>query len=103
MGEVKSNLVEAERTANAQKFSSRHFKKVAHVVMGEPNQAHKDLVKDKLLKTKQLKLDAAFKTKQAEKQRQKLQAKKQKEIEDRQKKFQEAKKKAIEDKRKAEE
>merc|ERR1712048_371039 len=70
--EVKQNLAETDRLANLKKFSSRHFKKVAHVVMGEPSAAHKELVHDKLLKAKQLKLDAKFIAKKAEKEKKKL-------------------------------
>merc|ERR1712176_473255 len=87
--EVKNNLVEADRAANLKAFPSRHFKKVAHVVMGEPSTAHKDLVKDKLLKAKQLKLDAMLKATQAEKARKKIIAQQQK---DKKKKVDEARK-----------
>merc|ERR1711988_480155 len=81
--EVKSNLVEAERTAAVKKFPSRLFKKTAYVMMGEPSAAHKEMVKNKLLKAKQLKLDAAFKAKKAEKERKKLIAQKKKEADER--------------------
>merc|ERR1712107_568360 len=77
--EVKGNLIEAERAANLKKFPSRLFKKTACVMMGEPIAAHKELVKNKLLKVKQQKLDAQFKQKKAEKERKKLIAQKQKE------------------------
>merc|ERR1712187_348375 len=76
--EVKNNLVEADRIATAKKFPSKHFKKVARVVMGEPSADFKEMVKDKLLKKKQEKLDAAFKVKKAEKEKKKIIAQKQK-------------------------
>merc|ERR1712151_251477 len=74
--EVKSNLIEADRIATAKKFPSKHFKKVARVVMGEPNADYKEVVKDKLLKKKQEKLDAAFKVKKAERKKKAEEAKK---------------------------
>merc|ERR1712151_282539 len=107
--EVKSNLVEAERKANAKKFPSRHFKKVAFVVMGEPTTAHKEMVKKKLLSLKQTKLDLTFKAKKLEKERKKIIAQKQKEAKEaieRKKKAEEdkkAEKKAEEEKKKKEE
>merc|ERR1711953_1428763 len=64
---------------------------------------YKEKVKDKLLKAKQLKLDAAFKAKKAEKEKKKLIAQKQKEAMERKKKADEARKAAAEAKKKAEE
>merc|ERR1712151_501819 len=98
--EVKNNLVESDRTATAKRFSSKHFKKVARVVMGEPSAEYKELVKDKLLKLKQEKLDAAFKVKKAEKEKKKIVAQKQKEAAERKKKADEARKALIEKKKK---
>merc|ERR1712048_661852 len=94
------NLVEADRTATAKRFSSKHFKKVARVVMGEPSAEYKELVKDKLLKLKQEKLDAAFKVKKAEKEKKKIIAQKQKEAMERKKKADEARKALVEKKKK---
>merc|ERR1712187_103997 len=101
--EVKDNLVAADRQANLKKFSSRHFKKIAHVVMGEPDAAHKELVKNKLLKVKQAKLDAQFKQQQAEKAKKKLIAQKAKEAAERKRKADEARKAALDAKKKKEE
>mmetsp|Transcript_121531 Transcript_121531/g.343824 ORF Transcript_121531/g.343824 Transcript_121531/m.343824 type:complete len:822 (-) Transcript_121531:120-2585(-) len=104
--EVKQNLVASDRSGLLNKFPARKFKKVATVMLGEPNKAYKQLVKNKLLKAKQAKLDAEFKQKQAAKEKKRLAAKMQKEFEERRKKVAaakaEAKKKAEEAKRKAE-
>merc|ERR1712083_1267397 len=47
--EVKQNLVAADRTANLQRFNLAHFRKVAYVVMGEPDTDFKLRVHEKLL------------------------------------------------------
>merc|ERR1712048_214029 len=99
--EVKKNLVSADRKINAKRFSARNFKRIAHVVMGEPSQAHKDLVKKKVLAEKQAKLDAEHKAKLAEKQKKKIQALREKELQERRRKADEAKK-ALLEKRKEE-
>ena len=67
--EVKSNLVAAERTATLKRFTNPCYKKIAHVVMGEPNKEYKALVRNKILKDKQTKSDADWHVKQAEKER----------------------------------
>merc|ERR1712217_223107 len=82
--EVKRNLVEADRKAELQRFNLPHFRKVAHVVMGEPKADFKKKVHAQLLEEKQAKADAAFKKAKAEKARKKLvdMARKKKEAED---------------------
>merc|ERR1712046_74719 len=70
--EVKSNLISKERSENVKRFAKQHFKRIAKVVMGEPPKAHKDMVKDKLLKAKQVNLDWLFKKKQETKEKQKI-------------------------------
>merc|ERR1712151_411381 len=78
--EVKSNLVEAERKEALAKFSAPHFKKVAHVVMGEPNDEFKTVQLDKLLREKQEKSDAAWQEKKAEEKKKKEHEKKAKQL-----------------------
>merc|ERR1712217_75096 len=51
--EVKSNLVENDRRDILKRFSAPHFKKVAHVVMGEPTDEYKKVELDKMLREKQ--------------------------------------------------
>merc|ERR1719469_1275856 len=51
--EVKQNLVQADRQENLKRFSAPHFKKIAHVVMGEPSAEYKKIVHKKLLEEKQ--------------------------------------------------
>merc|ERR1719210_2186847 len=85
--EVKSNLVSAERKEVLARFNAPHFKRVAHVVMGEPNEAYKQKQLDKLLKEKQEKANAEWKAKKAEEERKK-------QVEARQKQLAEMRKKA---------
>merc|ERR1712039_374773 len=66
--EVKENLVAADRKANLQRFNVPHFKKIAKVVMGEPDKEYKDKTYAQLLADKH------------EKERKKAIAKRQKEI-----------------------
>merc|ERR1712187_1027527 len=93
--EVKQNLVQADRKENLKRFNTPNFKKIAHVVMGEPSAAYKKLVQQKLLEEKQAKADAEWKVKKLEKERKK-------QIDKRQKQFAEMQKKALEAKQKAE-
>jgi len=95
--EVKSNLVEAERKEVLQRFSGPHFRKVAHVVMGEPSTDFKKLELDKMLKEKQQKSDALWQAKKVEKERKKVIADRQKQIAEAKKKFEEEKKKKAEE------
>merc|ERR1712100_409445 len=70
--EVKSNLVAEERKAMLRKFSSSSFKRVAHVVMGEPTQDHVKLVHERMLKDKQDAENNAFKVRKLERERQRI-------------------------------
>merc|ERR1711979_27265 len=103
--EVKSNLIEAERKQVLQRFSAPHFRKVAHVVMGEPSAEYKKMELEKMLKEKQDKSDAAWHAKKAEKERKKQIAERQKQLAEAKKKFEEERKKKAEEekKKKAEE
>merc|ERR1712039_286921 len=51
--EVKENLIAADRSKNLRRFNLPHFKKIAHIVMGEPKADYKALVHSKLLAIKQ--------------------------------------------------
>jgi len=68
--EVRSNLIKAERQDLALRFDFPHFKRVALVVVGEPPEAFKAKVHSVLLAEKQEKLDAEWKVRQADKERQ---------------------------------
>merc|ERR1712194_710192 len=108
--EVKANLVAEERRQALRQFSSKNFRKVAHVVMGEPNEEFKQLKIDRLLVEKQEKAVAAWKArkdakekkKQAEQRQAALVAIRKKTGEDRKKKAEEAKKKIEEAKKRME-
>eukprot|EP00448_Togula_jolla_P013591 CAMPEP_0170587024 /NCGR_PEP_ID=MMETSP0224-20130122/10062_1 /TAXON_ID=285029 /ORGANISM="Togula jolla, Strain CCCM 725" /LENGTH=887 /DNA_ID=CAMNT_0010910619 /DNA_START=32 /DNA_END=2692 /DNA_ORIENTATION=- len=67
--EVKSNLVKSERMDLASRFNAPHFRRIARVVMGEPNEEYKERIYAVLLKEKQEKLDAEWKVKKAERER----------------------------------
>merc|ERR1719210_1166803 len=102
--EVKSNLVAAERKEVLARFSAPHFKRIAHVVMGEPNEAYKQKQLDKLLNEKQEKANAEWKAKKAEEERKKQVEARQKQLAEMRKKAEEQRKKAVEEaKRKREE
>merc|ERR1712139_152948 len=79
--EVKANLVAVERKEVLERFNYPCYKKVARVVMGEPNKEFKELVQNKILKDKQAKSDVAFKSKKLEEARKKQQEKMKKEAE----------------------
>jgi len=91
--EVKSNLIQAERQEVLKRFSPALFKRVAHVVMGEPNDEFKKMQLEKLLQEKQEKAMMKWKAKQAE-------MKRKKEMDERQKALMEMKKKADETRKK---
>merc|ERR1712113_452677 len=92
--EVKANLVAAERKEVLKRFSAPHFKRVAHVVMGEPTDNYKKMQIDRLLQEKQEKADMEWRAKKAEEERKR-------QVEVRQKQLQEMRKKADEQRKKA--
>jgi len=94
--EVKENLVADDRVKNLKKFSHPSYKKVAHVVMGEPASDWKDMQNERLLKVKKEKAEAEWKKRKEEKERQK-------QLKERQKKLEEMRKKADEEKKKKKE
>lgn len=92
--EVKSNLVKEERMETLKRFNTPNFKKVALVVMGEPDIQFKQKSYTALLVEKQARLDTEWKAKKAAAKRQKeLQEMRRKADEQRKKKLEEAKKK----------
>jgi len=104
VAEVKGNLISSERAETLKRFSPTHYKRVAHVVMGEPSSEYKAMQHEKMLKDKQDKLDVEFKAKKAEKERKKQMELRQKQLMDMRKKAEESRKKAAEEaKKKAEE
>merc|ERR1711920_1153907 len=78
--EVKENLVADDRKANLQRFNMPHFKKIAKVMMGEPEAEYKEKVYAQMLIDKQNKSDREFKQAKIEKQRKKQIAKRQREL-----------------------
>merc|ERR1711988_1535066 len=102
--EVKQNLLANDRKNNLKRFPGHAFKRVAKVVMGEPKAGFKTLVKDKLLKDKQVKAEREWKNKQEEKARKKAAEQRKKEAEKKKAEEAEKRKKAEEErKQKAEE
>merc|ERR1712217_1000059 len=63
--EVKSNLVASERKEVLKRFNAPHFKRVAHVVMGEPTEKYKKMQIEKLLQEKQEKADMEWRAKRS--------------------------------------
>jgi len=101
--EVKSNLIAAERSTLLKRFSKAHFRKVAHVVMGEPSEEHKKKVRSILLKAKQERANTDWRLKKAEKERKKQMVKRQKEQAEIRKQAEEKRKLLVEEaKKKAE-
>eukprot|EP00931_Biecheleriopsis_adriatica_P077427 TRINITY_DN50_c0_g1_i3.p1 TRINITY_DN50_c0_g1~~TRINITY_DN50_c0_g1_i3.p1 ORF type:complete len:821 (-),score=308.17 TRINITY_DN50_c0_g1_i3:116-2341(-) len=100
--EVKSNLIASERANVLKRFSSDKFKKVARVIMGEPKDAYKKKVQQRILKDKQTKLDISWKAKKEQQEHKKLMIQRQKEMAEKKKEL-EAKKKEEEAKKKEEE
>merc|ERR1711972_1183366 len=75
------------------------YKKIANVVMGEPSADFKKAVHSKLLKEKQEKANAEWKTKQEEKLKKKRSEARQKQLAEMRKKAEEQRKKAEEEKK----
>merc|ERR1711933_532992 len=90
--EVKSNLLKADRETSLKRFRDPKFKKVAHVVMGEPPKEFKAKVQQKLLADKQIKVEKEWNKKKQEKKQKKLMEARQKQLQEMQKKAQEKKK-----------
>merc|ERR1711871_198329 len=69
--EVKENLTKADREATLKRFCHPSYKKVANVVMGEPNAEYKEVVHSRILQEKKEKAEAEWKAKKQEKERKK--------------------------------
>jgi len=100
--EVKENLVAEDRAAILKRFPRTLYKRVAKVVMGEPKAEFKSLVKEKILKQKQVKAEQRYMAQKAEKERNKLAEQRKKEAAEKHKAIAEARKKAAEEKQKKE-
>jgi len=99
--EIKSNLTAADRAVNLRRFGAPHYKKIAHVAMGEPPVEFKKAQQDLLLKEKQQKLDAKWKHGKLEFERKKLiRENKEKQAAEKKKRVEEAKAKIEEAKAK---
>jgi len=92
--EVKENLTTDDRKTALKRFNNPVYKKVARVVMGEPDQEFKDVVHSRILKEKKEKAEADAKAKKAEKERKKQLATRQKQLAEMRKKADEQRKKA---------
>jgi heterogeneous nuclear ribonucleoprotein U-like protein 1 len=72
IGEVKANLVPAERAEAISSFSAPHFRKKACVIMGDPNEEHVELVQKALLAEKIAVAELEKKRKAVDDQRKRL-------------------------------
>merc|ERR1719253_1221931 len=98
--EVKENLTEQDRVATLKRFSNPMYKKVASVVMGEPDAAFKKVVHAKLLKEKKEKAVTEWKARKIEKEKKKQLAIRSKQLADMRKKAEAQKKIADAEKKK---
>jgi len=103
VAEVKGNLLQAERGELLARFPGSCFRRVGHVIVGEPTTDFKKRTGQLVLQHKQELSDAAFKAKKAEEKRKKLQEKRQKQLERAKKKAEKERKKKLEAARKAKE
>merc|ERR1712083_166576 len=90
--EVKQNLISTDRKENLQRFALPHFKKIAHVVLGEPSSEFTERARAKILEEKQAKSDHAWRIKKTEADRQQA-------IADRNRQMAEQQKKTLEEKK----
>merc|ERR1740121_1065405 len=85
--EVKANLMKADRAEALARWSAPHFKKVAHVIVGEPKSDFKKRTSALMLEAKQEASNIEFRKKKVEERRLKL-------VERRQREFDRAKRNA---------
>mmetsp|Transcript_42421 Transcript_42421/g.101451 ORF Transcript_42421/g.101451 Transcript_42421/m.101451 type:complete len:919 (-) Transcript_42421:116-2872(-) len=78
--EVKQNLTSADRKANLKRFVAPCYRKVAHVMMGEPTAEYKAYIQKKILDDKQSKAEVDVKLQRLEKERKRAIAVRQKEL-----------------------
>merc|ERR1712066_939206 len=88
--EVKANLIQEEREKLLAPFPACTFKRVARVVVGEPNPDFKKYSQQLVLKQKQEASDKVFMLQQLEEKRKKMLAKRQKELDAAKKKAEKA-------------
>merc|ERR1711957_837622 len=69
--EVKGNLLKSEREELVKRFDRPHFKKVAKVLLGDPDAAFKKKTHELLLQDKQAASDRKFNAEKAEEKRKK--------------------------------
>merc|ERR1719203_2641208 len=93
--EVRANLIKDERKEAVARFSASHFKKVACVMVGEPNLEFRKRSQHLMLASKQEAANKAFELKKLEEQRKKQIEKRQKEMLKAQKLKEREKKKAV--------
>merc|ERR1712187_995657 len=85
--EVNENLVPADRATSLKRFNLPHFKRIAHVVMGDPKGEYVAKTHEKLLALKQKEVDEDWRRRKIEMDKRKAEKKKKKEILERQKKL----------------
>merc|ERR1712194_341384 len=98
--EVRGNLLKSEREELVKRFDRPHFKKVAKVLLGDPDAAFKKKTHELLLQDKQAASDRKFNAEKAEEKRKKQAEKKQKELAKVKKTAEKAKAKAAADAKK---
>ena len=99
--ELRANLIKETRADSLSAFFDSSFKKVAHVVVGDPKKEFVKLSQELMLAEKQEQSDKDFKMKKEEAARKKAAEKKQKEIEKAKKKAEKERQKKMEEMKKA--
>eukprot|EP00927_Polykrikos_kofoidii_P016231 TRINITY_DN17309_c0_g1_i1.p1 TRINITY_DN17309_c0_g1~~TRINITY_DN17309_c0_g1_i1.p1 ORF type:complete len:952 (-),score=239.03 TRINITY_DN17309_c0_g1_i1:137-2992(-) len=102
--EVKANLIAAERAEVLKRFNPAKFRRIAHVMMGEPTAEYKRLQQSLFLKEKQEKMMLEWTARKAEREKKREYELRQRQLEEMRKKAEEQRKKTLEEaKRKVEE
>merc|ERR1712085_62294 len=96
----KGNLVKAEREELVKRFDKPHFKRVAKVLLGEPDAGFKKKTHELLLQDKQAASDKTFHAQKLEEKRKKQFERRQKELAKAKKTAEKAKLKALTDAKK---
>merc|ERR1712113_1350020 len=78
--EVRGNLLKEDRSETLARFRAAQFKRIAHIVVGEPNLEFKKKTQQLILQDKQEASDKAFALKKLEEKRKRQFEKRQKEI-----------------------
>jgi len=95
--EVRANLLPDERAEALRRFGAHAYKRVAHVVMGEPSAEYRTAQRELILKAKQEKVNAEWNAKRAEKERKKQIELRQKQLDDMRKKAEDNRRKVAKD------